>query len=876
VKKECPKTSSCPQISKRLLALKASAGTGKTYCLSRRYLELLKIEKRRVYDIVAITFTKKAALEMYNRILEFLEEEKELKERFLKEEVSILTSDSLLHQILRKFSYFQGLRSDFTIQHSLPFYEQFIESLDSQEFEKFLKFAQEFEYTQRDIQTVIENILYEKDKEVERVFQEIYTAKPLKVDESKIVTLFNQIVEIIQQELNSAPSYQKKFKKVNSVKELLELSLINSKQNGWLAKEPSSHRVYKKVAPKIENMFQELKKELKSYFKNKEQQFLKELYQFYFHYKEVRKRVLRKLNILDFTDVRHFVYDLLQGIDKEFLYFRLDNRITHLLIDEFQDTSLEDWSIFEPIVDEIATNKERTFFYVGDTKQAIFGFRGGRAELFDYVAKKYRMEVANLECNYRSRANIVEYVNEVYNLNQYYTANAGEGGYVEVSEVKKEQLLEEFKKKLLFLLESGVREEEITVLVRTNKDIITVSEFLEKELNKKAITSASKLVINQLFPRAIISYLYYWRDRSRKVDLFNFERVAKSSFKEIKKDKPISMIKTVAKEFNLFDESVLLLIQEALPYNDLDHFLDEVEHFTKESPKAQKGIEIMTIHKAKGLSFPHTIVLDHLSIPRNPPKKLLFEYEGVKLKTIRARTKINKKAVEVDPHLALMEEKEKEKERIEQLNLVYVALTRAKHSLIVIKRDDKSTLFFNLKPTQKGVLEAFPSPPPPKKSVKHIILRNYGTQKFIEVEEEYQPNDFKAIYLGNAYHIALETNSVEYAKKRYGFFVKVDEEFKKRVQQAKEKIAQKFPGEKFKEIPFTLGDKLGMIDLLIFSPKEGIVIDYKSVTPKSEEKYLKQVNFYLDALSQFYPNKRFKGYLFYLDKMRFKEVRRDV
>ena len=79
---------------------------------------------------------------------------------------------------------------------------------------------------------------------------------------------------------------------------------------------------------------------------------------------------------------------------KEFIYFRLDSKIEHILIDEFQDTSITQWKIFEPLVDEIASGigvkTEKTFFYVGDIKQSIYRFRGGQKELFNYVLEYYK------------------------------------------------------------------------------------------------------------------------------------------------------------------------------------------------------------------------------------------------------------------------------------------------------------------------------------------------------------------------------------------------------------------------------------------------------------------------------------------------------
>ena len=69
------------------------------------------------------------------------------------------------------------------------------------------------------------------------------------------------------------------------------------------------------------------------------------------------------------------------------LLYRLDARVEHLLLDEFQDTSRLQWRALLPLVEEILSwgDGSRTLFAVGDPKQAIYGWRGGCVELFDVL-----------------------------------------------------------------------------------------------------------------------------------------------------------------------------------------------------------------------------------------------------------------------------------------------------------------------------------------------------------------------------------------------------------------------------------------------------------------------------------------------------------
>ncbi|MCP5539855.1 MAG: UvrD-helicase domain-containing protein [Akkermansiaceae bacterium] len=105
--------------------------------------------------------------------------------------------------------------------------------------------------------------------------------------------------------------------------------------------------------------------------------------------------------------------------------FRLDGRFHHWLIDEFQDTSRPQWSILQPLIDEAVDDDsgERTFFYVGDEKQAIYGWRGGDSRLFQEVKARYdedsrppeqRIQEDHLDESWRSGPVILDAVNAVF------------------------------------------------------------------------------------------------------------------------------------------------------------------------------------------------------------------------------------------------------------------------------------------------------------------------------------------------------------------------------------------------------------------------------------------------------------------------------
>ena len=136
------------------------------------------------------------------------------------------------------------------------------------------------------------------------------------------------------------------------------------------------------------------------------------------HYTDQRYRQ----GVLLFSDLTHVLAEGLPnmgdhpgaGIDE--LCYRLDTRVTHLLLDEFQDTSLRQWQVLEPFAEQIAAEGDggRSLFCVGDTKQAIYGWRGGCAELFEQIEAMPGVELQSLSTSWRSSPVVLDVVNRVF------------------------------------------------------------------------------------------------------------------------------------------------------------------------------------------------------------------------------------------------------------------------------------------------------------------------------------------------------------------------------------------------------------------------------------------------------------------------------
>ncbi len=872
---------------KRLLAVKASAGSGKTFRLANRYIALLS--KDIPSNVVAITFTNKAANEMKERIIKFLRElgddknviemiknelnisknelldkKEELLKRFLTSDINIQTIDSFINKILRKFSYFAGVRSSFRVGEVGDLFDRFLETLSEDDFKRLIEFARREEKFSKLIEFF--NTLYEKDKELKDI-----EIKVKEFDETKAKEAFRRFKEYI---LNHPKASSRAVDAVS-------VDFYEIYKTTWFSKESMKEYQYFKKKGLYEEWFEDVLDELKRFFKDYfdyvEAKFLKDLFYFYEKYKAFKWNIKKEENLLSFKDIEHLVYDLLKSIRSDFLYFRLDSRVNHFLLDEFQDTSITQWEILEPLVSEIASGigrrEFRSFFYVGDTKQAIYRFRGGEKALFDEVARKYKpfgLEIEELKTNYRSAKNIVDFVNEKFDLEE--KANRKEEGYVEVDTFNKEEYLNKLYEKIEFLNQKGVKDKDIAILVYKNDDILEIGEFLHQK-GKKVVTAKSAKVISQRSAKAIISLMKYLNDNSLKIELLNFlsligKKWGEVSF-DIEIDRPVKMIKEIMDKFGLIDEASLKLLYHSKEYDTLIDFVEKIDSYEEELPlKEFDGIVVMTIHKSKGLEFNNVIVLDSLSDKRGG-KNIIYSYDGLKLKEIKLVFS-NRELVDKEYEEILKKEELLEFE--DSKNIEYVAFTRAKNSLIILKRDEvtkdgKSKSAFVTKLSEFKIGEVIPSEDEKKEEVKRVEvdLRNYGHQELRVKEEEYKPNDFEAIYLGNAIHYAFECGDLEAVRNRYGDFCNIDE-----VREKIEKSKPLIPNGK-KEVPFIFNGNVGRIDLLV-EGEEILIIDYKSTRPNDERAYIKQVRSYVEAVEKI-TGKKAKGKLFYVDEREFKEVK---
>ncbi len=896
------------------LAYEASAGSGKTFALSIRYISLLFLDAN-PQNILALTFTNKAANEMQERIFTILKElhlpkrEAELKELskilekdssyilkkrpkvvdlFLNSDIKISTIDKFLSQILRKFSFYLDLMPDFEIDENKDEElkaEIFLKNLiEKGEYGKFVDFVLLLERRFSDVFYLLERF-YERDHEIEN----IYLKEKKGVSKDTVLANFNEMKEIFF-ECKSLSNLAKKSLNIENFEDIAASS--------WICKESlKDYRFFKKCyKEEADRYFFALKEALKSFFDYKEYKILKELLNIYKIYKFSNKTASMELNRLTFTDVTNFVYELLhRHIERDFLYFRLDSKIDHILLDEFQDTSVVQYKILEPLIEEICAGEGvksfKSFFYVGDTKQSIYRFRGGSKELFYYLIKRFDIDLQALNVNYRSKKIIVDFINDLFKdlMPRYISQTSKEnGGYVEVKE--SEDVIESVIESIAFLKDKGVEDNDIAVLTYTNSDSFEIENALRREFeNIKITTETTSLLINQPSVRGVIEfliYLYFKKDYNKANFLSligeDFEKEIDLFENKFDLQAPLpSLIKDIIKKFGLYDKdpNLMKLIEVAFNYPDIESFIFNYESITQNSlSKNEEGIKILTIHKSKGLEFEHLVVCDRLSRKRGGGDSFIFSYEGVELKNIFYRMK-GRDCVDKDYFKKVQKEKKLSFE--DELNAQYVAFTRAKNSLFICKKDKNSSFdIFGLKPFKKGEIQNFESEKRETKKEEIIfkpfclngkVNENDGDNGEKEVIE-----DLDATVFGISMHYCLEMmetfdkDGFKIAfcsmKNRYGYLLEEDEilDIEKRIKNAisNREFLNLLNGKIRKEQLVSYNGQFYRIDLLIEKENEWIVVDYKSSKEQRVE-HREQVEIYKTILRNIF-KKSVKGYLFYL------------
>ncbi|WQV70267.1 RecB-like helicase [Helicobacter pylori] len=924
---------------RQCMALKASAGSGKTFALSVRFLALL-FKGANPSEILTLTFTKKATAEMKERILDYLkilqkenlESEKEksqniLKEleekyhldpslvrnsaqkiyqRFLNAEIRISTIDAFFQSILRKFCWFVGLSANFEVNedteaHQRQLNEGFLSALNSEQLEELSAFiVQCLSYKSYTSDSILKRLRFLKNK--------LYLFDPNKKEPAfdeegfleKLRSLNNQI-----QSIEIASNEAKKAIKCDSFRGFLNSSLT------WLEKK-SEYLYFKKLKseiPTLERECEEIESDLKRYYEAKETAIFKKFPKFI----QLYDKATSKIQALDFDAIKDKVHVLLNGYEEmpaEFFYFRLDSRIAHILIDEFQDTSLNDYKILAPFIDEIKAGIgqakwHRSVFFVGDVKQSIYGFRGSFSSLFESVSKDFYHD--NLQFNHRSAPLIINYVNTIFKkayqnsptayLEQKYPKTSQNkhvaDGYVKVSLVadERELLLEQILQEAQNLLEHRIDPKDITILCATNDDALEIKNYLQENLSEIRPSTESSANLSQFVESKIIKNAlkyalaeepykpFYKHSVLKLAGYLHDDAIALAGFNP-KKESVAGFVWRVMELFELYGECAQICLELAVGCEDANEFLEKLEAKEIASFNA-KGAQIMTIHGSKGMQFPYVIVCERLGKPKsNNSNQFLEEYSGTELIRLYYRMK-NREVVDKDYARAL--DKEEAAKDHEEINVYYVAFTRAELGLIVVAKDKKGMREkLDLTPLEEGEIMPVISPQKEPLITSTLIKPHAYGEQVQEIEEEpsdYEKNnDQEAINFGIALHKGLEyqyaynipkKSVLEYLNYHHGFYG-LD-------YQALEESLELFENDAeiqalFKnlalrgEAAFLFEGVVSRIDVLLWDRGQNLyVLDYKS-SQNYQQSHKAQVSHYAEFLKTQAPHFKIRAGIIYAHK----------
>lgn len=949
------------------IALEASAGTGKTYALTLRLINLL-LHGISPDRIMALTFTNKAAQEMKHRLIKWL------RDCLFTKGVDEKTDVGNIIKVLYGERDIEGFR-----RLVAPVYQYLLDNMSSLEIGTLDSFFSSivrifpFELGIRpDVNIADEGRQKAIFKEaITQLLAEIETDEELK---GLIFGLYQ--LGIIKATLDVKGwlfSYLEKFWQFHQ-------DVISSLQYKTAKEEiccfPEINTIIEKVRPylkgksisRVEDIFklgglkdQRALKIISHYLERRNRWAIAVLLYFYRHFLRHFEAIKYRENLITFLDLSWLSYRLLcsEGVfekDRDFFYYRLDREVKHLLLDEFQDTSIAQWQILHPLVNElisgIGTRDEAgSFFYVGDKKQAIYRFRGGEARLFDFVKDRFAGYIKEkyLTLNHRSHKTIIDFVNNVFgNIKLAVSgeepiaypfikgqAECEEPGYVELVAVSKEELPNFLAQRIKRFRQAGYRYQDIAILIRRQS---AATEFLPalKAASIPYRTEAKVRLLASDSVKTCYNLLRFFDSPNEPIYLFNFlsskvvgyrkgdiskidiSRPLLSQLKPYLREKiryiwdmvdlvPLpKIIKEIYEYFNFF--GTYLDVENLIQFLDIAHsfekghtrslhaflnYLDAQKEYLKQASESLiDAVQVMTVHKAKGLEFEVVILPETtFSIKFDAKQKVIFKYnENLRLEELFLRP--NKKEISFSQRLKEAYQYEERRRFEDELNLLYVALTRAKRALSIIGnigfkkdrpilspytwfnliinalniRENLSELKKGMSLTMKtyGVLPEFKPPPPPTlpplKAHYPTMLReplSVFREKRVTLEEEgynQAPLDREPYptgqLFGEAFHYAMaqikivdlgrQRDTIDLAlskaKTKYGLMLKDNtfKDIKRRMENIlnnKELIPYFSKGiSVFNECPIFLRKENAFyrVDRLVLFDHRIVIIDYKT------------------------------------------------
>ncbi len=458
----------------------------------------------------------------------------------------------------------------------------------------------------------------------------------------------------------------------------------------------------------------------------------------WFHIEYQRLKAARRA--FRFEDVTRRLGDAAVGDRMEQIGYRLDGQVAHLLLDEFQDTSPQQWRALRPFARRVVAGADRSLFCVGDVKQAIYAWRGGVAEIFDALKDEFpALDEQRLDQNFRSSQVVIDCVNRVFagiadntvlqrtclvaaekwsqRFSEHTTAKNLPGYCCLLTAAADNE--DQGTATLRFAADEVVRlhgespESEIGVLVRTN-DTVARLIFELRHRKIEASEEGGHPLIDSPAVEVVLSLLALADHPGDTVARFHIARspIAERVALTDHADSPAAWRLAEATRRRLVVEGygpvvegwaghlaefydgrdvnrLEQLVEMAYAYEDRattrpSDFVRIVQKKRMQDPTSSR-VRVMTVHQAKGLEFDIVVLpeLDEDLTGQTPPLVTSSPKPAAPIDRVCRYVSEEVRGVLPDEFKEMFD---KYKERVveESLWLLYVAMTRAKHSLQMI------------------------------------------------------------------------------------------------------------------------------------------------------------------------------------------------
>jgi ATP-dependent exoDNAse (exonuclease V) beta subunit len=614
----------------------ASAGSGKTFTLVKEYLKILLTSSNtyKFQQILAITFTNKAAGEMKARVIENLQlfskeqssdmlsvicfeanlteatvfkRAKRVLNSILQNYAafSITTIDSFTHKLIRTFAYDLQLPMNFEV-------EMDAESLLNEAVDVVIsKIGSHKELTDLLVNYSLQKLDDDKAwdiskelKEFSKVILNENNVQNLKLLSKRSISEFKKLKEELKKEnikieneflvignkglkiVNNSNVEMNEFansgelpKHFIKLTKLKQLKIDDLKFEGRLNKviedgknlfsgkcSHSSKVIIESIGLNLKELFYKSKKLYNEKFK---QYVLNSLIiesliplAVLNYINNALQEIKKENNILLNAEFNLYINESIKDEPAPFIYERIGEKFRYYFIDEMQDTSELQWKNLIPLIENSLTSENELgeqgkLLLVGDAKQSIYRWRGGKAEQFISLSSEEKgiknnpfhveKNLANLETNYRSYSQIIDFNNSFFkhisnflNNEKHKTlflngnnqkSTSKNGGYVQLSFVDKKKSNEgqdlRYPKRVFEIvqnLDTSFQKNEVCILVRTRKQGVEIAKYLS-ENGIEIISSETLLINNSLKVRFIISFLKLLQnplDKNFKMEVLYF------------------------------------------------------------------------------------------------------------------------------------------------------------------------------------------------------------------------------------------------------------------------------------------------------------------------------------------------------------------